>query len=248
MGDKPLKLILKIIPIAATAVLLFVACPNQPSENFQPELNVFGVLRSDYSGLKIQKINIDRTYAMDDTVEYDLQNALAVIFDDSLCDTLLQYFDYIWWGFEHPVLPGQTYRIMVCADGLDTLQGETTVPGAFTFIFPQPGDTVFPDDTILIKKSSGGKVYEIHLFQDDTLSSMFMSFPDFLPDSLFRFPVSELYLGEGDWRLEIAAYDSNFFNYQYSSEEYPQCGVQGGLGAFCSAYVNSVEFYFQYQP
>jgi hypothetical protein len=74
-----------------------------------------------------------------------------------------------------------------------------------------------------------------------------MSFPDFLPDTLFRLPASEMYLPEGNLQMRVAAYDSNFFNYQYQygSNEYPQCGVRGGLGAFCSACVNSVSFYFQ---
>jgi hypothetical protein len=74
-----------------------------------------------------------------------------------------------------------------------------------------------------------------------------MSFPDFLPDTMFRFSVSGMYFGEGYNRLQIAAFDSNFFNYQYQfrENEYPQCGVNGGLGAFCSAYVNSVSFYYQ---
>jgi hypothetical protein len=223
--------------------MLFLACPSTPAEDFQPQLNVFGVMRNDYGE---QKINIDRTYAMEDTTGFILQNAFAIIFDDSICDTLYQVWAFIWWGFDHPVLPLHTYKIMVSADGLDTLRGETTVPGAFTVVFPQPGDTVFSDDTILIRKSEGGKVYEFRLFQNDTLPSMVMSFPDFLPDSMFRFPVSELYLGDGNWRLDIAAYDSNYFNYQYQfSEDYPQCGVRGGLGAFCSAYVNSVNFYYQ---
>jgi hypothetical protein len=229
--------------ILGSVAVFFTACPKTPAENFQSQLNVFGVIRNDYNE---QKINIDRTYAMEETTGYDLQNAFAIIFDDSTCDTLRSYYYYIWWGFVHPVVPGYTYRIMVCADGLDTLCGETTVPGAFNVIFPQVGDTVFADDTILIRKSEGGKVYEFQLDQNDTIPPQVVSFPDFLPDSMFRFPVSELFLVGGDWRLQIAAYDSNYFNYQYQfSDDYPQCGVRGGLGAFCSAYVNSVTFYYQ---
>lgn len=224
--------------------MLFIACPNTPDHDFQPQLNVFGVMRNDYIE---QKINIDRTYAMQDTTGYDLQNTFAIISGDSLCDTLSQSWKFIWIGFDHSVLPLHTYRIMACADGLDTLWGETTVPGAFTFLFPQLGDTVYGDDTILIRKSEGGKVYEFRLFQNDTFPSMVISFPDFLPDTMFRLPASELYFGEGYNRMQIAAYDSNFFNYQYQfrENEYPQCGVNGGLGAFCSAYVNSVSFYYQ---
>jgi len=241
MSMRTFKTILKGISIMT--VMLFAACPNQGTDNFQAELNVFGVMRNDYAE---QQINIDRTYAMDDTSVYDLQDVYAIVYDDSVCDTLWQRSFYIWHGFDRPVQPGRTYRIMVCAEGLDTLWGETTVPGAFNVIFPQPGDTVSGYDTILIRKSEGGKVYEFRLFQNDTLPSMVMSFPDFLPDSMFRFPVSELYLADGNWRLDIAAYDSNYFNYQYQfSEDYPQCGVRGGLGAFCGAYVNSVTFYYQ---
>lgn len=230
------------------AVVFFIACPKTHDADFQSQLNVFGVMRSD---LGVQQLIIDRTYVMEDTTGYDLQNVIATMSGDTFCDTLhLKSVNGvgIFTGYFYPVEPQQTYKIMVAADGLDTLRGETTVPGAFTFIFPQSGDTVFPDDTILIKKSLSGKVYEFQLFQNDTIPFSYMSFPDFLPDTLFRFPASELYFGEGYNRMQIAAYDSNFFNYQYSSNEYPQCGVRGGLGAFCSAYVNSVEFYFQYQP
>jgi hypothetical protein len=242
MSIKLFKLILKVIPIMV--MTLFVACPNRGREDFKPELNIFAVLRNDRSE---QKFNIDRTYAMDDTVEYDLQNVYAVVYDDSLCDTLRQYFDYIWWGFDHPVQPAHTYRIMVCAEGLDTLWGETTIPGAFNVIFPQPGDTVLPGDTILIRKSEGGKVYEFQFYQGDTIPYLAGSFPDFLPDSFFRFPASDLGLLEGYQAMSICAYDSNYFNYQYNfgGGEYPRCGVSGGLGAFCGAYENSVNFYFQ---
>jgi hypothetical protein len=233
-----------LLLIFGSIVIFFTACPKTPAENFQSQLNVFSVIRSDAAQ---QVVRIDRTYAMEDTTDYDLQYAFATITGDTFCDTL----DYVNWrnfvsDLYLPVEPQHTYKIMVAADGLDTLRGETTVPGVFTVIFPQDGDTVFNDDTILIRKSLGGKVYEFRLYQNDTLPSMVASFPDFLSDSLFRFPVSELFLGSGDWRLQIAAYDSNYFNYQYKyDDEYPQCGVQGGLGAFCSAYVNSVNFFYQ---
>jgi len=224
-------------------IIFFCACPKTPETNFQSQLNVFGVVRSDQD---VQEVAIDRTYAMDDSTDYDLQKAFATMSSDTTCDTFfnLEGKDFMVIQSAEPL---HMYKIMVAADGLDTLWGETTLPGAFTFIFPQSGDTVFNDDTILIKKSWGGKVYEFRLYQNDTIPFMVMSFPDFLPDTLFRFPVSELYLGEGYNRMQIAAYDSNFFNYQYQygSNEYPQFGVKGGLGAFCSAYVNSVNFYFQ---
>lgn len=227
-------------------VMFFIACPKTPDANFQSQLNVFGVIRSD---LNEQQVVINRTYPMDDTTYYDLQNVVAIVSSDTFCDTLhlSSAFVGVFIGFYHSVEPLRTYKIMVAADGLDTLWGETTVPGVFTFIFPQPGDTVFSDDTIIIKKSRGGKVYEFRLYQSDTIPSSVMSFPDFLPDTLFRFPATEMYLGEGYWRLRIAAYDSNFFKYQYQigSNEFPQFGVRGGLGAFCSAYVDSVDFYFQ---
>ena len=231
----------KWIPLPA--VLLVMACPNTPAEDFQSRFNVFGVMRNDFY---VQDFSIDRTYAMDDTTGYDLQDAFAVIFDDSLCDTLYQYDpSTVLWHSDLSAQPGHTYRIMVCAEGLDTLWGETTVPGAYRVIFPQPGDTVYNDDTILIRKSDGAKVYEVQFLQNEHIY-LAINFPDFLPDSMFRFPVSELTLLTGDQRLAIGAYDSNYFNYQYQfSEDYPQCGVRGGLGAFCSAYVNSVNFYYQ---
>jgi len=233
--------------ILGSVAVFFSACPKTSGEDFQSQLNVFGVIRSD----AVQQIvRIDRNYAMDDTTNYDLQNAFATIRGDTFCDTL----NYVnWRNFVSdlflPVEPQHTYNIMVAADGLDTLRGETTVPGAFTIIFPQSGDTVFNDDTILIRKSKGGKVYEFRLDQNDTIPPQVVSFPDFLPDTVFCFLVSDLdsNMGEGNWLLQIAAYDSNFFNYQYQfrDNEYPQCGVSGGLGAFCSAYVNSVTFYYQ---
>jgi len=233
------------ILILAVGIMLFSACPKTPGEDFQSELNVFGVIRSDRGA---QFIIVDRTYAMDDTMGWDLENAFVTMTGDTFCDTFhLWEYEREFRGFYHPLETGQTYNIMVAADGLDTLWGETTMPGAYAFIFPQPGDTVDNSDTIIIRKSPEGKVYEFRLYQNDTIAVMGMSYPDFLTDTLFRLPVEEMNLPEGDLRLEIAVYDSNFFNYQYQygSNEYPQCGVSGGLGAFCSAYVNSVNFYFQ---
>ncbi len=229
--------------------IFFSACPKDQDVNFKPALNVFCVINP--RGLVFRKdFVIDRTYAIDEEAVYDLENALVVVRDRERSETLL----YIGGNqFQHPYNLGfdtcQTLRLMVAVEGLDTLWGETTVPGGFQILSPAPGDTFGPEDTLIFTKSHNALMYAINW--NYVYGSYNFYFPDYLPDSMYKIPIGWL-IGdyppaEGFCHFEIAAYDSNYAEYKmhWETNTYPRYGVTGGLGVFGSALTKIVSFYYR---
>lgn len=236
----------------AVIILAFLctACPKDRQVNFKPELNVFCVINP-HGEWFFGHVVIDRTYAIDEEARYDLEHALVVISDSARSETLSYAFGNEFnLPWQITCEPTQRLRLMVAAEGLDTLWAETTVPGDFQIISPIPQDTFGPEDILIFEKSDGAKMYAI-CWDYETASSVFY-FPDYLPDSVVELPVSWL-MGnnyppaEGPCQFEIAAYDSNYAEYKmhWETNTYPRYGVTGGLGVFGSAYTKIVSFYYR---
>ncbi len=239
-----------IVLALMTIVLWFAACPKDRQADFKPELNVFCVANP-YGDLFEEFFVIDRTYAIDEEAVYDLEDALVVVSDSARSDTL-HYIGGDLFGWLHNIqgFPRKSLRLMVVAEGLDTLRGETTVPGIFQVISPVPGDTFGPGDTLVLTKSQGALMYAI--CWDYFPSSLCFYFPDYVPDSIVEIPIEWLNHGdyppqEGPCSFEIAAYDSNYAEYKmhWETNTYPRYGVSGGLGVFGSAYTKTVFFYYR---
>jgi len=236
--------------IAMISAMLSTACPRDRKVDFEPELNVFCTVNP-YGAKFWGHIIIDRTYAIDEEVVYDLEDALVVISDSVRSETLIYVYDNQFCLPQQITCgPTQTLWLMVAAEGLDTLWGETVVPSDFRVLSPAPGDTFGPEDTLVFTKSPGAEMYGI--CWDYTPGSTAFYFPDYLPDSVAEFPISWLISDdyppqEGYCHFEIAAYDSNYAEYKmhWETNTYPRYGVTGGLGVFGSAYTKIVAFYYR---
>ncbi len=230
--------------------LWLAACPKDRQVNFKSELNVFCVLNprgAEFWGRMV----IERTYAIDEEAVYDLEDALVVVSDSVHSETLSYAFDN---QFHLPQSIGydttqKNLRLMVAAEGLDTLWGATTIPGDFQVLSPAPQDTFGPEDTLVLTKSRGALMYAF-CWGNGYGSGALFYFPDYLTDSIIEIPMAWMVEAEdppGEYSFEVAAYDSNYAEYKmhWETNTYPRYGVTGGLGVFGSAYTKRVFFYYR---
>jgi hypothetical protein len=231
-------------------MIVMIACVRAPDTEFVPQFNIFCLI-NEYSRYTPGFIVIDRTYSLNERSDYDLQDALVVIRDSVRSETLEYGYGRQFYRPHHINMDTmQTLKIMVATTGLDTLYGETTVPGNFNIRAPYYSDTVGPGDTLIFTKSRGAMMYGIYLDGPDPYN-FYTLFPDFFPDSVIKLPLSlitqDTTVTTGLCFLEISAFDNNYYNYKFHWESgtYPQYGVKGGFGAFGSAYTKSVVFYYR---
>lgn len=239
--------------IAIFAVMLTVVfCERATDEIFEHRLNVTGVLRNDAGYFEL---TVGRTYGMDEPADFDLDSITVLLFDSSYSDTFTA--EHVYWELFRipgvPVAAGATYNLTVSVDGYDTIFGQTTVPGDYQILNPLPGDTITVQDTIVFTVGKGIEDYQILCLIGEHGEGFYYYFPNFSNDSLISFPVTAFseFIEQFDSTLlftfRIVGYDSNYYNYHYfyDSDDYPQCGVRGGIGLFGSAWVKSVEVYLK---
>jgi hypothetical protein len=220
------------------------ACEHAES-TYIPMLDVHGVIRNDCSN---QTIVLSRSYNMNEKEYFDLENALVILAGGGLCDTMVNYSSNYFGSSNFFISPGTPYQIMIYADGYDTLYGKTATPGDFTIINPHPGDTVDLNDTIIFSASEEAREYQIAAINAWDHYDYWIIWPDAEPESLFKMPLAlfSTVVSEGEYTLKVYACDSNYFDYKYYyGDDYPQCGVEGGIGLFGSAWVKSVPVYLK---
>jgi hypothetical protein len=158
-----------------------------------------------------------------------------------LFDTVFVSGRYINWNMT--IQPGTIYYLEVSKQGLDTLFGETTVPGDFQF-FNQPYDTITLEDTIIFSRSDGAIVYYC-LFEHFGRRDALWLKPDTL-DSLVKIRVGDHIgdLPEGLCDITITAFDPNYYKYHFEPDDSLwQAGVRGGLGLCGSAWFEEIILY-----
>jgi len=243
--QRPMAMIRALV--ITLAIIAHFACEHQES-TYQPMLDIHGVLRNDY---EIQRVILSRTYSMDEPEYFDLEDAQIILSGCGLCDTMIYHGHSPQGGvFETwPFIPEPrtTYQVIAYADGYDTLFGQTTTPGNFEIIQPSWSDTVDLNDTIVFSASEGAREYQIACVNASQQYFYWVVWPSAEPESLFKVPLSifSTYVDEGDYEFMVFACDSNYFDYEYlfSSEKYPQCGITGGIGLFGSMWVKFVSVY-----
>ncbi len=242
-----------LLIITLTFILLQSGCNDRSAENFENIVNVCGVVRNEASYIELA---VDHTYNMDEPEGSYLDSAIVMLFNSDFSDTFLgQWFFYDYRVYGIQVSAGETYNLMVAAEGYDTLYGQTTVPGDYQILSPLPGDTITVDDTIVYTIGHGTKDYQIwcYYYTGEWNEGLVYGFPNFSKDSIMKIPLAVLseFIEPLDTNIvctfEIAGYDSNYYNYHYfyDSDDPPQCGVKGGIGLFGSAWVRSVDVYLK---
>ncbi|MGB3479698.1 MAG: hypothetical protein WBB67_11110 [bacterium] len=222
-------------------ILLFIDCDAVTVNEYETQFNVYLVM---YNYLPYTEVFVDRAYAIDEPSEPYVEDALVTLSTSNTVDTLFfdeMYGRYVKWYMD--LQPGTTYYLQVSKQGLDTLFGETTVPGEFEFL-NQPYDTITLEDTIIFHRSNGAIVYYC-LFLSDGRQDKFWLKPDTL-DSLVKIRVGD-YIGnlpEGLCDILITAFDHNYYEYTFEPDDsLMQAGVRGGLGLCGSAWREGITLY-----
>jgi len=245
----------KIISIAL--LVLLWSCEKPPSEEYKPELNIFCLLRTN---AKEQRVEVSRSYKMDEPSDYDLEDVIVILSGDNFTDTLIPETDTPGlYKDSVEIKPLHTYHLLVSAKDMDTVRGRTSVPGDFEIIYPEEGDTLSSaGDSLVLKKSKGARGYYIILsiVVDTTYSGSYSwtESQDTTQDSLVSYHIPTCFhiweSGSGSGIIKIIAMDTNYWSYRHKwdwEEEgiRLQEGIEGGLGVFGSAVVDSVRIFIK---
>jgi len=227
-----------------TLLLVCIACDYMNDEEFEPQLNIFGVLSNLYQR---HEIIVDRTYAIDEPYGPVVDDAIVILLRDTLIDTLEFLYSSERYYTEPIMLdPLTTYDLTVEKEGFDTVYAATTIPGDFAIFFPLYNDTLTLRDTILFEQSVGAALYGLTFIRyGGGWGPSFLYEPDPL-DSLVQIPVGE-YVHEyctGQFMIYIQAYDSNYYEYYFvGPDSVAQAGIAGGVGLFGSTWSEATSAY-----
>ncbi len=230
--------------LLATLLMMYSACENDFVEEYEPELNVFSVLKAFDTE---HNVIVDRTFPINEPSGGLIEDAVVVLSGSDWNDTLVfSYSNNQYLSDPFFIAPLDTCELMVASEGLDTLTGVTVIPGYFTIISPAHYDTVTLQDTIVITKSENAALYSCFLHEDQTgYGTRFWYEPDAV-DSLIRIPMGRYldFFPAGYFTLYIVACDPNVYEYYFASgDTVQQGGVTGGVGLFGSTCGNAVFAY-----
>jgi hypothetical protein len=233
------------------SILWLIAC-EEPAP-YEPELNIFCLLTTNAVQ---QRVMLERAYKLDELSGHDLKDVVVILSGTSFTDTLKAQDDTSGLYYSSPGLeikPLCEYRLKVWAKDMDTVWGRTRLPGEFRIIHPEDGDTISGPYSIIFKKSEGAAVYWLVVYsleRPDEWFNWYLSPPDIGQDGTITY-VFYSYRFSGPTILKIFAVDSNFQRYQEKLWEWEdeeevkrlQEGIEGGLGVFGSAVVESISVF-----
>lgn len=235
--------------IIVVLFIILISCEKSLFEEYEPELNIFCILKCHPSSYSYTTVTVDRTYRMDEPSDEYIDDALVIFSGSNSVDTLQFLPEWDAYRSVYPLWlePEIRYQLTVIKEGIDTLIAQTKTPGNFNIVYPQSLDTLTISDTIILTKSSGAPYYYGN-FIDENNKIPFWYVPDTL-DSLVYIPIP-FYLTfaqSGYYTIEIMACDENYYQYsQFKPEQDSvlQAGVTGGVGVFASYQIRYVNVYF----
>ncbi len=242
------RFISTVLIFSGSLLLLHNGCENDVDLQYEPQLNVFGVLSNLQQS---QEIIVDRTYRIDEPAGPVIDDAFVVLSRNNFSDTLeFSYANERYISGPFTLLPEVTHELLVVKEGFDTLHAATTMPGNFTIFFPVYGDTLTLQDTIRLTQSIGAALYSIAFTQNTGGYGPFAWHEPDPSDTLIQIPVGEYWDEpvEGYFTIYIAAYDSNFYDYYFAEDDsIIQAGVTGGVGLFGSTWTRVTSSYVLFQ-
>ena len=227
---------------------LSVACDNEISEPYEPQFNVYAVLRNDKV---IQEVTVDRTYLMEEPSELYIDDALVVLSNAHNVDTLIFSDSLLRYTTSDTfsLSPLEIYRLSVAKEGFETLFAETRIPGGFDFIWPPEGDTMTLMDSIVFRKNIGVSIYFCYFWgfiSDTWYTTGTFTYEPVASETLVKIPLYDHFSDypSGIYTITFSALDSNFYEYYNASDnDLVQAGVENGVGLFGSASVDSIVNY-----
>ena len=225
--------------------LLIAGCEIIPEIPYEPEWNVFVVLKNNRRSIAV----LDRTHRMEDDVFNVGKINMEIVLENS--DTFRFEFDSL--GIHSidivPGIPGGIYTLYLNSPGLGELHGYMEMPDSFSIIYPPQGCTLTSSDSIVIGSIRGIKRFRlISFFEGD--SSVYSDFiSDVVNDTVMKLPLYFMTFADtGRYKIEIWGMDKNYsdypLNYYYLNSTEDRRGIDCGVGVFCGVFIETLTIYF----
>lgn len=229
-------------------LFILISCVEVKYENPPvQEYNIWLVLNNP---VDTQYLFFDRVYAPEEEASYGIPGAEAIVWKDGdtfefsfgkLIDTLYYYTSAF--------IPetGDTYHLrLISPDGIDTFYATTYLPGDFSILEPEYGDTITvgSDSTLLVwSRSEGAIIYKVRAISStygfpspvssvsaDTSSHIFMYD--------VYFPI------EGFYDIYVIAYNRDMYDYIMSSSD-SSVNIRGARGVFAGVVTRKIRLYIR---
>lgn len=211
---------------------------------FEPGLNIFGILRLEKSGESASFFRVEQAYQLSDlSLENNyylpvVDDAEVMVFDSGWGDTAVFIFgsDGMYRNLSFNPIPGRTYQLKITAPDLPALSGETMIPNLPELDESQPSES---ERTFTISADSTAAMYDLYLIYE-TGSDLERRLNTVLESITFNAKSVDPIYGRLV-RIEVFAYDKNMADYlQAQVTIKPQAynelvkTVEGGYGCFGS--------------
>ena len=225
---------------------LFIAgCEIIPEIPYQPEWNVFIVLRNNRRSIAV----LDRTHRMEDDIFNVGKINMEIVLENT--DTFRFEFDSLgMYSVDTvPVIPGGIYTLYLNSPGLGELHGYMEMPDSFSIIYPPDGCTLTASDSIIIGSIRGIKRFRLVAFFEGDSSAYTDFISDVVNDTVMKLPLYFMTFADtGRYKIEIWGMDKNYsdypLNYYYLNSTEDRRGIDCGVGVFCGVFIETLTIYF----
>jgi|GEM_PF-2115047 len=225
---------------------LFIAgCEIIPEIPYQPEWNVFIVLRNNRRSIAV----LDRTHRMEDDIFNVGKINMEIVLENT--DTFRFEFDSLgMYSVDTvPVIPGGIYSLYLNSPGLGELHGYMEMPDSFSIIYPPDGCTLTASDSIIIGSIRGIKRFRLVAFFEGDSSAYTDFISDVVNDTVMKLPLYFMTFADtGRYKIEIWGMDKNYsdypLNYYYLNSTEDRRGIDCGVGVFCGVFIKTLTIYF----
>ena len=225
---------------------LFIAgCEIIPEIPYQPEWNVFVVLRNNRRSIAV----LDRTHRMEDDIFNVGKINMEIVLENT--DTFRFEFDSLgMYSVDTvPVIPGGIYTLYLNSPGLGELHGYMEMPDSFSIIYPPEGCTLTASDSIVIGSIRGIKRFRLISFFEGDSSAYTDFISDVVNDTVMKLPLYFMTFADtGRYKIEIWGMDKNYsdypLNYYYLNSTEDRRGIDCGVGVFCGVFIETLTIYF----
>ncbi|MEO0070471.1 MAG: DUF4249 family protein [candidate division WOR-3 bacterium] len=155
-----------------TIISLFVTgCEKTPEGEFIPKLVVHCLL---HTGENPVRAKVNRSYKINEPFESIFSGANIRLYSH-LSEWRFEYVAADSYRTSVPVLveEGDTWFIQVAREGFDTVEGRTVVPCDFKILFPNPGDTVSIEDSMVWTRSPNCQGYFLSFRHIESLDTFY---------------------------------------------------------------------------
>jgi len=229
--------------------LLIAGCEIIPEIPYEPEWNVFIVLRNYGKSIAV----LDRTHRMEDDVfnvgKINMEIIMENIFQSA--DTFRFEFDSLGEYSLDTILirSDGLYWLYLNSPSLGELHGVMWMPDSFSIVYPPEGCTLTASDSIVIGSIRGIKRFRLISFFEGDSSAYTDFISDVVNDTVMKLPLYFMTFADtGRYTIEIWGMERNYSDYlldfYYYSRSEEGRGIDRGLGVFGGVFIKTLTIYF----